>query len=197
MTLKIILSVMSGLIFITAFFPYIGAIVRKKTSPRKVTWLVWAVGDIVVLIGMLAKHAVNGLMIAAMLGAVTVFVLSLKYGEAGWKTRDKVCLALSGLAIALWLYFGESNFGIALSLASLAIVAWPTYVSAWEKPENEDLRGWVLFNLSNLFAILAIPRVTFADMAPPITFALIDLPMLYLLWLRPNLRQLWTAIVII
>lgn len=184
MSIKVILSTCSGLIFILAFFPYIRAIVRGETSPRKATWLVWTVGDIIILTGMIVKGTVSGLMIGAVLGATTTLVLSLKYGESGWTRRDKVCISFSGLAIALWLYYGDSNFGIAFSLLALAIAVWPTYVSAWHKPENEDRRGWVLFNLANVFAVFGIPYWTFADAAPPSTFMVIDVPMLYLLFLR-------------
>lgn len=186
MVIKTILSIISGLVFILAFWPYIMAIVKKKTSPRKATWLVWALGDWVILSGMIAKWKISGLMVGAVLGATATFLLSLKYGEPGWKKRDKICITLSMTAIALWIYFGESNIGIGLSLIALWIAVWPTYMSAWEKPENEDRKAWAFFNLANVFALLAIPHLTFADMTPPIAFTLIDLPMLYLLFVRPK-----------
>ncbi len=189
MTTKVVLSIMSGLVLIYAFFPYIKAIVRRQASPRKATWLVWALGDIIILVGMLAKSTISGLIIAATLGATTVFFLSLKYGEPGWNKRDKVCITLSLIAITLWLYFGESNIGIALSLVALAIAAWPTYVSAWENPANEDRKAWIAFNASNILSVMAIPRLVFADAAPPMVFAAIDAPMLFLLFVRPHLQK--------
>jgi hypothetical protein len=146
--------------------------------------LVWALGDIIILTGMIVKGTVSGLMIGAVLGATTTLLLSLKFGESGWTKRDKICISLSGIAIGLWLYLGDSDFGIAFSLLALVIAAWPTYVSAWDQPQNEDRRGWALFNLANLFAALAIPQWTFADVAPPFTFMAIDLPMLYMLFIR-------------
>lgn len=188
MSVKVIFSVLSGLVFLFAFFPYIRAIVKRVASPRKATWLVWATGDVIVLAGMLAKQTANGLIVCATIGAVTVFLLSLKFGEPGWSTRDKTCIALSGLAIALWLYFGESNLGIALGLVALAIAAWPTYVSAWQRPENENANAWLAFNVSNLLAMVAIPRMSFADVVPVVAFILIDTPMLYLLFVRPRMR---------
>ena len=186
MSIKVILSTCSGLVFVLAFFPYIRAIVRKETSPRKATWFVWAVGDLIILTGMIVKGTISGLMIGAVLGGMTTFLLSLKFGESGWTKRDKICISLSGLALVLWSYFGDSDFGIAFSLLALAIAVWPTYVSAWHRPENEDKRGWVLFNLANVFAVLAIPHWTFADAAPPFTFMAIDVPMLYMLFARPR-----------
>lgn len=189
MSAKTILSICSGLTFIVAFFPYILAIVQGKTSPRKATWLVWAVGDIIILAGMIAKGTISGLMVGAVLGATTTFLLSLKFGETGWTNRDKVCISLAAIAFALWQYSGDSNLGIALSLTALVIAVWPTYVSAWHKPENEDKLGWILFNLANVFAILAIPTWIFANVAPPVTFMVIDVPMLYMLFVRPINRK--------
>lgn len=180
---------LSGIVILIAFFPYIRAIVKKETSPRKATWLVWATGDWIVLTGMLAKGTISGLIAAACLGATTIFLLSLRYGEPGWSNRDKVCLSLSGLAIALWQYFGESNIGIAFGLLSLVIAAWPTYVSAWERPQNEDAKGWIIFNISSFLGVLAICQLTFADIAPPVVFMCIDTPMLYLLFVRPALLR--------
>lgn len=189
MTVSYALFILSGIVFVIAFFPYIKAILRKETSPRKATWLIWFLGDIIVLAGMIAKHTINGIIVVGVLGAGTTFLLSLKYGEAGWTKRDKICLALSGLAIILWLYFGESNIGIGFSLISLAIAAWPTYVSALHKPENEDLKGWILFNISSFIGVLAIPHLTFADVAPAAAFMAIDGPMLYLLLIHPKIKN--------
>lgn len=177
-------SVLSGLIFLYAFSPYIKAILRKEATPRKATWLVWAAGDIVTLSGMLAKHTFSWQMVAASIGASTVFFLAILNGEPGWTKRDKVCLSIAFLAIVLWMYFGDSNVGIALSLIALAVAAWPTYVSAWEKPENEDRKTWFFFNLSSILAILAIPSCTFANAAPPIVFLAIDIPMIFLVVAR-------------
>ncbi|MES2214358.1 MAG: hypothetical protein V4465_03170 [Patescibacteria group bacterium] len=180
------LGVLSGLMLLYAFYPYLKAIVRGETSPRKATWLVWAAGDTIALAGQIAQHKVSGLLVGAVIGASATFFLSLWHGEKGWNGRDRICLMLSGFAIATWMYFGESNIGIALSLVALLIAAWPTYVSAWYRPENESKKGWIIFNLSSLIGVLAIPHWTFGDAAPAIVFLIIDVPMLYLLFIRPR-----------
>ncbi|MBX4195458.1 hypothetical protein KW796_00675 [Candidatus Parcubacteria bacterium] len=193
-SVKAVLSVAAGLIFIFAFFPYIKAIVKRQTCPRKATWFVWALGDIIILAGMIDKGTISGQLVGAVIGATTTFILSVKLGEPGWNTRDRVCVTLSLLSIGLWLYFGESNLGIGFSLLALCIAAWPTYVSAWEKPENEDKNAWIWFNVSSVIAVLAIPRMTFADAAPPIVFMAIDGVMIYLLFLRPKWDRVKTEI---
>lgn len=189
MTIREILSMLSGVVLLVAFLPYLTATVKRQATPRKATWLVWATGDWILIFGMMAKGTFSWLIAAACLGASAAFVLSLMYGEKGWKTRDKICLALSAVGVALWLYFGESNLGIAFGSLSLMIAAWPTYLSAWENPLNEDASSWIIFNVSSVLGVLAIPHLTFADVVPPLTFLLIDGPMIYLLFIRPTLRQ--------
>jgi hypothetical protein len=179
-----VFSFVSAIVFVAALLPYIAAIVMGQAIPRKATWLVWATGDWIILAGMFAKETYNGLIIAACFGATTIFLLSLLKGEQGWTRRDKVCLTLSGVAILLWQYFGESNWSIGFSALSLVIAAWPTYVSAWENPKNESAMGWILFNLSSFLGLLAIRNATFADIVPPAVFVAIDVPMLYLLFIR-------------
>lgn len=188
MTRSYVLFVVSGMFFFIAFLPYIRAIRRKKISPRKATWLVWFLSDVIILSGMIAKGTINGIMVVAVFGAGTTFLLSWIYGEAGWNRRERVCITFSGLAIALWLYFGESNLGIAFSLLSITIAAWPTFVSAFHTPERENRTAWILFNIANILALLAIPDFTFADVGQPVTFAVIDGIIFYLVVVRPYRR---------
>lgn len=184
-----VFSFVSAIVFVAALLPYIAEVAIGQARPRKATWLVWATGDWIILAGMLAKGTYNGLIIAACFGATAIFILSLLKGEKGWTKHDKMCLALSGVAILLWQYFGDSNWGIAFSSLSLVIAAWPTYVSAWERPENESANGWILFVYSSALGVLAIRQAAFADIVPPTTFLVIDLPMMYILFIRPYHRK--------
>jgi hypothetical protein len=141
---------------------------------------------------MLAQGTVSGLMIAAAIFATITFFLSLKFGKSGWTRGDKICLFLSALAIALWIYFGDSNIGIAFSIAALAIAVLPTYQSAWNDSKNEDALTWILFNISSALGVLAVMAMSdsqFADSAPAIAFLAIDFPLLYLVVIRPRLKK--------
>ncbi len=176
---------MAGFLFLFAFFPYVKAIVKGNASPKKATWLIWALNDIIVVAGMAAEGRFNGLIAGATIGATTVFFLSLRKGESGWKPLDIVCVCMSIVAIVAS-FLVDVNIGIALGLSSLFIAAVPTYVSAWEKPQNENTKAWVIFNIANVFGVIASTKdATFASMAPPIAFVCIDVPMLYLLLVRP------------
>jgi hypothetical protein len=188
MSIQDILNGLSGVVLMCALVPYLRSIVRRETKAQRVTWLVWSVGDIIAFIGTVAAGKPSLLLLGALIGASLTFIASLMYGETTWTKRDIVCLGLSLVGFGLWKYFGDSSLGIILSLVSLVVAAWPLYVSAWHNPSHEDKLSWVLFNLSSFIALFAIKHLTVAEAAPAITFVVIDAPVLYLLFVRPNLK---------
>lgn len=165
---------LAGIVLLYAFWPYLKTTAQGKTTPRRATWLVWAVGDWVALAGQFQQRAVSWLLVGAVIGATVTFIFSLIHGEAGWKMRDTVCIALSLSAIMLWVALGDSNYGIGFSLLALLIAAWPTWEEAWRDPGSEDLASWVIFTTSSALAVVGIPELSFAAAAPPIVFLVID-----------------------
>lgn len=175
----------AGLLVITAFVPYGLAIHRKQTVPMKASWLIWLVLDSVTFAGMYAADAVNGQILGAVVGGWIIVFLAFKHGEAGWTKLDKFCLAGAALGIALWQIFDNPLLGITTSLSVLFLGAIPTFVSAWKDPRRENKAGWVIFWLSCVFTTAAIPEWTFADVAQPIVFLLINSTMMFILF-RPR-----------
>jgi len=191
--MKSIFSVIAGLLFIGAFIPYILAILRDKhlppgaegkTEPSKVTWIIWASLDSIVLVGMYFKETINGQIIGAVLGAWIVVIFAVRYGESKWSKLDKWCLGGAVLGIFLWKIFKEATFGIMISLGVIFIGFIPTLKSAWKDPGREDKLAWTIFWTSCVYAVLAIPKWTLADAAQPITFFVIETIMMYILYIR-------------
>ena len=196
MHLKSTLSLISGILFVAAFVPYIRAIVRDrnlptgspdKTEPEKATWIIWTLLDTMTLTGMFVKHTVNGQIVGAVLGAWITLVLALKYGKPGWKRLDKICLGSAILGIVLWKVTHNPLIGMTVSLTLTFIGALPTFASSWKDPSKEDRTAWTIFFISCVVAMFAIPRATIADAAQPTTFFVIETVMVIILYLRPRM----------
>lgn len=184
MNAREILSGVAGFLFVLGYIPYIRAILRGETKPAKASWIIWGSLDTITLAGMIAKDAVNGQMIGAVIGVWIVIVLNMKYGVPGWTTLDKFCLAGAVLGIVLWQIFSDPVLGIVTSQIVVFIGSVPTFVSAWYDPGRENRTAWTLFWFSCVCAVIAIPALTWADATQPITFFAVESIMMYILYVR-------------
>ncbi len=184
MDIRYTVSVVSGVLFVAGFVPYIRAILRGETKPAKASWIIWATLDYIVLAGMIAEKTVNGQILGAVIGATIVIGLAMKYGASGWTKVDIFCLAGAVLGIILWLIFSNPVFGIMTSCTVAFIGSFPTFISAWKDPSLEDKVAWTIFWLSCVCAMIAIPKLTLADAAQPTTFFAIESIMMVILYTR-------------
>jgi hypothetical protein len=192
---KNILSILSGILFVVAFIPYIIFILRSKNSseegkPIKATWLIWASLDTITLIGMIIGHSVNGQIIGAVSGAWIVFFLSLKYGKPGWTKIDKWCLGGAMIGIILLITIKNPAIGMSVSLTSVFLGSVPTFKSAWEKPERENKLAWFIYFLSSAIAVLAIPKWDIQNALQPFCFMVIETVMMFILFIKPQFRKI-------
>lgn len=186
--MKAIFSVVAGVLFFVGFVPYILYIRRKdtKAKPSKATWIIWASLDTITLAGMYAKDAVNGQSLGAVIGGWVVVAFALKYGTPGWTRLEKFCLGGAVLGIVLWQVSSNPLLGIITSLSVVFLGSIPTFVSAWKDPSSENKSAWTIFWISCVCAIMAIPQWTLADAGQPITFAVIESIMMYILYIRAH-----------
>lgn len=188
------LSLLSGLLVITAFGPLIFAVIKRGYRPPKSSWIIWGVLDTIIGIGMYEKGTLNGQMIGALIGVWTAIGVMLKYGTPGWTKSEKTQMVIAALGVVLWQILGDSNIGIATGCGLLVFGAWATFEDAWHSPqgylgsENFTARlAWVLFWLSCLpqtMALGSISNWTFANAAQPMSFLLIESVMMYLIYIR-------------
>lgn len=185
--MKDLCSALSGWIFFVAFVPYIIAILRGQTRPRKSTWLIWASLDSIVLYGMVKQQTLNGQIIGAVSGAWIVTFLAFRFGQGGWSKTDKLCV--TGATIGLAAMLVNPAAGLALSVAVVFLGSIPTFQAAWSHPEQEDKLAWTLYFVSCLFALAALPsRPGFDAWAQPVAFTAVESTMMYLLYFHGRKR---------
>ena len=185
------LFIISGILFIAGFIPYIISIFDKQnpTKPEKVTWIIWLTIDIIVCAGMIAAKTVNAQIIGAVIGCSVVVILALKYGTSKWSKLDIFCLIGAALGIILWIVFQDPILGIVISQSVAVIGSIPTFVSAWKNPERENKLAWTIFWASCVFAMIAIPRWTLADATQPVAFFAVKSIILSILFISPLFKK--------
>ena len=150
----------------------------------KATWLIWASLDSITILGMNIENSINGQILSSVVGAWTVFFLSLRYGVLGWTWLDRICLASVGLSILLWWWFNSPLLGIIICLLANCIGSIPTLHSAWKDARRENKLGWVTGTIASLCALASVSNWTLAHYAQPISFLVIQIAVLYLLFIR-------------
>jgi hypothetical protein len=177
-------TILAGIIFVAGYVPYIISIVRGKTKPAKASWIIWLSLDMITIASMLAMDSLNGQIIGAVIGAWVVAILALKYGIPGWTLLDKLCIAGAVFGIAMWQIFDSPLLGIIINLSVTFLGSIPTFTSAWKDPSREDKLAWVLFLISCICALIAVPKWDISNAAQPITFFVIELIVVLIIFLR-------------
>ncbi|MFY9492899.1 MAG: hypothetical protein WAP55_00200 [Minisyncoccia bacterium] len=187
--MKETLSILSGIIWLAGYVPYIRAILKKEAQPVKASWIIWTILSIITLTGMFLEKAVNGLSVAVTIGDLSVLGLTIKYGIPGWTRLDKFCFAGATLGLALWFTFENPVLGIVTSQVIVVIGSIPTFASIWKDPSRENKLAWTLFWASCICAVLGIKRWAFADASQSVTFLTTETFIMYLLYIRPSFSR--------
>lgn len=182
-TLRFSFSVLSGILTILGYIPYLRAIVRKETQPVLTTWVIWATLDTIALAAMIVKDTTNGSIISAAVGSWVVVALTLKYGVIRWAWVDGVCFV--GALFGIGLIFGSPRWALQVTLASILVSAVPTFFSTWQDPNRENKAAWIIYFFACVVAVLSIRKWTMEDAAQPIVFLVVSLVMLVLLLIVP------------
>lgn len=186
MDLRATISTIAGIIFFLGYIPYVGGILQGKVKPAKVTWLIWAIVDIITLLGMYNEDAINGQIVGASIGAVALAILSLKYGVKGWSTVDIACLIGAFFAIGAWILSGNGLLSILICQVVNVLGAIPTFVSINKDPDKESKLAWLLFGFSCVLTVATIPRFTIEDSTQPLTFLFLQTVILFLLFRKSH-----------
>ncbi len=122
---------------------YIYATVTGKASPSRATWWIFTLVSGLSLASTLLSGKPNPSiwqLYAFLFTALIIAILSLFKGQGGWGLYDKICLSLSGLAIAVWLaLLGQENASrIVLLLYIVARFSGiiPTYLKIYRDPHT-------------------------------------------------------------
>jgi hypothetical protein len=180
--MKVIFAYIATALTVIAYVPYIKAILGKKVTPNRVTWLVlFLLGTI----SAIAYYKVGAKLtlwvaIANVIGPLVTFLLSIKFGE-GWAKSELKYLLGSLFAITLWIVTGSPLWGLIFNLGADFFGFIPTIIKSYYRPKSEDVFTWFLFVLGGCFNLLAIEAWDFQIAVYPIYIVAAESIVLFLL----------------
>ncbi|MDQ3076093.1 MAG: hypothetical protein M3Q34_03110 [bacterium] len=150
---------------IFAGYFYIRDTLLGKTKPNIVSWFIWFLAPNIAAIVSLSKG--GGLaMLPIFMATFTPFAvicIALFKKNAVWKVGilDYVCLALSLLAIVVWLFLEEGNLATAFAILADLIAFIPTFVKSWKSPDSETLGPYFSGMLNPVITVLTLTALSF------------------------------------
>ncbi len=143
---------------------YCAKLIRKETSPRIATWLIFEIGVFMSLVAYFASHDHSVVKAALNLTdsvVVTVILASLLIEQRGAKillTRnEQLCLAISCITLAVWAITKTAWIGFAGFQVVMSVAYFPTIESVWHLrpgPSPEPIETWSITAVAALIGVI-------------------------------------------
>lgn len=158
MDIKIIAAIITSILSIVCFLPYLRDIFKRKSTPHIYSWLVWSIlqaeGTIAIIVGH-GSYGALGIGIGTLF-CIAIFILSFKYGTKNITKFDTICLVGSALSIVLWI-FTKNPLTAVILISFIDFMAFmPTYRKGYEEPYTETVSTYLWSSISSMFAIVAL-----------------------------------------
>lgn len=91
--------------------------------------------------------------------ACCVAIMLVIWRRAGWKMPDAsefTCITASVLAVVLWQAYDQTLWAHLLAVAALPVAFYPTWKSAWNSPEKEDSKAWILWTIGDALTLALV-----------------------------------------
>lgn len=172
-----ILGILAAIVYLAAFTRYVYAMLKAGNRPNRATWLIWALLGFVLLGSYYASGAKDTLplLLVNQIGMISVFLLSLKYGQGGVDKFDIACLAGAAVSLLSWAITNNPVYALMLGITTDFIGALPTIKKAMTKEPNEDKITWFLFLIGNGINFLGSDMSSFSNYIYPLYMTLLCL----------------------
>jgi hypothetical protein len=166
-------------------FRYIYSIVKWKTKPNVVGWLLYQIATLCVLISSYELGATSTIIasLAYAVNQLIIIILAFRYGYARMAPIEGIYFGVSIFSLMIWAVLVHSPeiasmTGISEKWVSITVLAINTFIDLmwavaiftklYQQPETEDRLAWLLATISWVFSIIAVTDYTFHDLIYPI-----------------------------
>ncbi len=155
--IRFVLAILSTVIMVVAYYPYVRDVLQRKTQPHTYTWLIWAItqGTATVALWQGGGHFGAMSLIAGTLLVLFVFFLSFKYGTKNITRSDTIILILALLSILIWWLSDNPLLAVLMVSAIDGFGYMPTYRKSYQEPWSETPIFWFAMIVTGILALIA------------------------------------------
>ena len=159
----------AGALNIVGDFAYLIDTIKGKIKPNKVTWFLWSLAPLIAFFAQISQGVGLSSLMTFSLGIIPIFIFVASFinKNANWKITkfDLFCGTLSVLGLVLWYLTRVGNIAIFFSILTEIFAAVPTVIKAYNMPETENYKPFLLGVVASLLTLLTIKQWDFAHIA--------------------------------
>ena len=165
------IGVLSAVLSLIAYLPYMRDISRGESHPQRASWLIWSMLSSLAFAAQYAEGATTSLWFAGaqVLGTITIFGMSIRHGRGAFLSRpDERVLWLAAMGLVVWYFTETAAYTLALTITISLLGGSLTLVKAYCRPSSETLTKWGLSFVAACCAIAAIGTADWMLLAYPL-----------------------------
>lgn len=183
--------VLSGALVVVSVIPYLVSVIKRKTKPRIVSWIVWSILTTISSVAALSEGQYKTfiLLMISSLATMTIAVFGWELGDKKISRLDVYCFIGALVGLVLWLALDSPALAVLVSIAANLIGSIPTVIHSWKAPKEET---WLTFGLGSvgaLFTVLIITEWRITAFAFPLYLFLINAALAVIIIGRRNLAS--------
>ncbi len=186
--IKEIIGIITVVLGVIGYIPYLKDTVAGKTKPHVYTWFVWSLVAFIVFALQISDEAGAGAWVTLVAGILSflIFLLGLKRGDKDITTSDTAFFIAALAALVLWLVAGQPIVSITL-LVTVGILGFlPTLRKSWNKPHSETLSTYAINAARHGLSVFALSEYTVVTWLFPVAWGFANALFVLIILLRRN-----------
>jgi hypothetical protein len=188
---KDVLSVVGVLLSVGAAVPYIRDILKHKTKPHPITWLIWS---LLATSGAVVQWVGGGGAASLVLGStglmnVVILILALRQAKFKATRFDTLILSMAIASLVAGRIAGSPDLTAVLLTSTMMLGFIPTYRKSIAEPHHETMSLYFLSGIKQIIGITALSAYNMATLVFPAAVAAANLGLVTLLMMRRRLLR--------
>lgn len=158
MHLSTVAAFLSTVLAVSCIFPYVIAILKGKTKPHQLSWLVFLIMNGIVFGSQFLVGGRGSTLIALAftVGSLIIYLLSFKYGARDTSKWDKQLFSFAVLTIIIWVLTRSNETAIWLTVLIDIIATAMIILKLKTQPNSEAALPWLLGTVAYLFSCVSL-----------------------------------------
>ena len=167
---RTIIWIITIIIGIYAYYPYITDILKGKTKPHLFSWIIFLIMDAVAFLIQIGDNAGPWAwwILTTWLMGLIVLILAINNGEKNITKSDSFAFIVALWCIAAYVFLPDPTYSLYLVLTISGLALYPTARKSFHKPNEETMSIYVIAGVRSILSIIATINVSFLTIGLPV-----------------------------